>query len=185
MVWARTRGGYYEHGFLSQKDTHFNVYFYPEGELKHSVKDNTSVILDKTPDEKKIRVGSNVIVANAEKGKFEPGRVKQIWVKKEEEDKVIESGWEDAAINPDGTKFLVKCSLTGKEHWKSAAAIRLVPKPNIDGMYTHVGLFRPWSPSVLLCLQVFPIQFVSDIFCSLINFQFSLISVSEPVIKQN
>ena len=47
MVWARTKSGEYQQGFLSQKDTHFNVYFYPEGELKHSVKDNTSVIFDK------------------------------------------------------------------------------------------------------------------------------------------
>ena len=134
MVWARTRSGHYEHGFLSQKDTHFNVYFYPEGELKHSVKDNTSVILDKKPEDKKIRIGLNVLVATAEKGKFEPGRVKQLWEKKNGE-KVIESGWEDVGRSPDVTKYLVKSYLDGKEHWKSAAAIRLMPKPNIDGKH--------------------------------------------------
>lgn len=141
MVWARTRSGYYEHGFLSQKDTHFNVYFYPEGELKHSAKDNTSVILDKRPDESRIKVGSNVIVANSEKGKFEPGIVKQIWAKKENGDKAVtESGWEDAGKGPEGTKYLIKCYLDGKEHWKSASALRLVPKPNIDGKAFDVYL---------------------------------------------
>ena len=133
MVWARTKSGFYEHGFLSQKDTHFNVYFYPEGELKHTVKDNTSVVLDRKPDEKKIRVGLNVISTNTEKGKFELGRVKQIW-EKNGGGKVVESGWEDAGKGPETTKYLVKTYLDGKEHWKSASSLRLLPKPNIDGI---------------------------------------------------
>jgi len=132
MVWARTRNGYYEHGFLSQKDTHFNVYFYPKGEIKHSVKDNTSVILDKKPDEKKIRVGLNVIFANAEKGKFEPGRIKQLWEKKDG-GRVVESGWEDVEKGIDKAQYLVKSYMDGKEYWKSSSGIRLMPRLNVDG----------------------------------------------------
>ena len=140
MVWARTKSGDYQHGFLSQKDTHFNVYFYPEGELKHTVKDNTSVILDKKPDESRIRVGSNVLAANKEKGRFELARVKQIWTGKNKGDietsgkEVSEPGWEDVGKSPETTKYLVKCYFDNKEYWKSAAALRLVPKPNIEGM---------------------------------------------------
>ncbi len=70
MVWARNKKGEYEHGFLSQKDTHFNVYFYPKGEIKHAVKDNTSVILDNVPEEHRLRVGSNVIASNKSKGEL-------------------------------------------------------------------------------------------------------------------
>ena len=141
MVWARTRSGYYEHGFLSQKDTHFNVYFYPEGEIKHSVKDSTSVILDKKPDEKKIRTGLNVIFANAEKGKFEPGRIKQLWEKKEG-GKVVESGWEDIGKGIDRTQYLVKSYIDGKEYWKSSSGIRLMPKLNVDGKIVHSSAFN-------------------------------------------
>ena len=154
MVWARTRNGYYEHGFLSQKDTHFNVYFYPKGEIKHSVKDNTSVILDKKPDEKKIRVGLNVIFANAEKGKFEPGRIKQLWEKKDG-GRVVESGWEDVEKGIDKAQYLVKSYMDGKEYWKSSSGIRLMPRLNVDGkLCFHQHLIQ-------LFIAMFVIEFLA------------------------
>eukprot|EP00794_Sanderia_malayensis_P015967 gene15967-17573_t len=132
MVWARSKSGDYQHGFLSQKDTHYNVYFYPKGEVKHTVKDNTSVILDKVPNENRIRVGSNVIASNPEKECFEVGRVKQIWRPTDDKKKstVVESGWCELNEEPNESKYLITNYWDDKEQWKSIRSLRLLPRPN-------------------------------------------------------
>lgn len=144
MVWARNKSGDYEHGFLAQKDTHFSVFFYPKGEIKNTVKDNTSVVLDKVPNEFRIRVGSNVIATNKDKGCFVIGRVQQIWTAKDKAGKklvrspTVDDGWENLSGVPETTKYLIRSYWEGKEQWKSISSLRLLPRPNLDGEDSYV-----------------------------------------------
>ena len=84
-------------------------------------------------------MGSSVIFANKEKGKFDLARVKQIWAAKEKnggnttKKSGSDDGWEDVGRTPDTTKFLVQSYFDDKEHWKSLQALRLLPRPNIEG----------------------------------------------------
>ena len=79
MVISRVEQGDYQHGFLSKKDTHFTVYLYPEGTVRHLVTDTTAVTVDKCPDEEKMVVGANVVALHEQKGKlYMPGRIMSV-----------------------------------------------------------------------------------------------------------
>ena len=75
FVLARTENGYYSNGFLAKKDTHFMVYFYPEGSIIHSVTDLTSVIVDMPPNESDLLIGGNVLAIHSDGHGWQTGRI--------------------------------------------------------------------------------------------------------------
>ncbi len=81
-------------------------------------------------------------------GRFEIGRVKQIWQgknrgekKKSDRDSFEDDGWETIRGQPEKTKFLITTYWDEKDEWKSLSSLRLVPRPNIEGKSV---LFPNW-----------------------------------------
>lgn len=79
FVLARTEKGVYKHGFLSKKDTHYTVFFYPEGQISHKVADITSVVNDLSPKASDLYVGINVIACQSKESGFRTGRIMQVF----------------------------------------------------------------------------------------------------------
>ena len=77
FVLARTKTGQYKNGFLAKKDSHCTIYFYPEGQISHSVSDVSSVVVDVAPTEDKLSVGENVVALHSS-GDYRTGRVMQV-----------------------------------------------------------------------------------------------------------
>ena len=79
FVLARKEHGFYHTGFLSKSDTHFLVFFYPEGSVSHSVSDVTSVIVDMVPNEEDLLVGENVLAVQTGEERYQPGRIMEVF----------------------------------------------------------------------------------------------------------
>lgn len=79
FVLARKERGFYHSGFLSKSDTHFLVFFYPEGSASHSVSDVTSVIVDMVPNEEDLLVGENVLAVQTGEERYQPGRIMEVF----------------------------------------------------------------------------------------------------------
>ena len=79
FVLARKERGFYHSGFLSKSDTHFLVFFYPEGSVSHSVSDVTSVIVDMVPNEEDLLFGENVLAVQTGEERYQPGRIMEVF----------------------------------------------------------------------------------------------------------
>ena len=143
FVLARNEDGVYKNGFLSKKDTHFTVFFYPEGQISHSVFDITSVVVDMAPKEDKIMVGTNVLAIHSEVG-YKIGQVARIW-----QSKKVSNGSNESALpnnewqmeTSDGTsteKYLIHFYHDDSECYLTSAHIRILPSP-IKGIVPGIG----------------------------------------------
>ena len=141
FVLARNEDNTYKNGFLSKKDTHYTVFFYPEGQISHSVSDVTSVAVDMVPSEDMITVGANVLGMYAEVG-YKVGRVIRIWSSNKtlrSADNSPQHGWE--ITQGDGSvenKYLIRFYHNDAEFYLTHLHIRLLPLP-LKGVVPGIG----------------------------------------------
>lgn len=136
FVLARTEVGDYQNGFLAKKDTHFTVYFYPNGSISHSVSDVTSVVVDVAPHKKELTVGANVVAVRSPEH-YRVGRIMEIWNNagsSEQAEVAKEAGasdddWELTKQEDSFDKYLIKFYHDNFELYLVSEELRLLPRP--------------------------------------------------------
>ncbi|XP_065656239.1 intermembrane lipid transfer protein VPS13A isoform X1 [Hydra vulgaris] len=137
FVFARMDNGSYLNGFLANKDTHYLVYFYPEGSIKHSVADNTSVVLDMIPKESELLIGVNVLALHSHEKGWQTARIVAIWNGEPEvAEELIEDNFEEFSPTHEKNtinKYLIRFYYDCIEKYHVAEELRVLPFVNKAG----------------------------------------------------